>query len=92
MNISITKQHDIELDKKEIEGITNTDEYMVFLENMAFLFTKLCNYSDKLDLSQEQKRYRSTWNEILAITFFAGATLNEYQAHENQKHSRDHRI
>lgn len=59
MNISITKQHDIELDKKEIEGITNTDEYMVFLENMAFLFTKLCNYSDKLDLSQEQKRYRS---------------------------------
>lgn len=59
MNISITKQHDIELDKKEIEGITNTDEYMVFLENMAFLFTKLCNYSDKLELSQEQKRYRS---------------------------------
>ena len=65
MNISITKQHDIELDKKEIEGITNTDEYMVFLENMAFLFTKLCNYSDKLDLSQEQKRYRSNMERNL---------------------------
>lgn len=59
MKVSITKQHDIELDKKELEGITNTDEYMVFLENMAFLFTKLCNYSDKLELSLEQKRYRS---------------------------------
>lgn len=65
MNISITKQHDIELDKKEIEGITNTDEYMVFLENMAFLFTKLCNYSDNLDLSQEQKRSRSNMERNL---------------------------
>lgn len=59
MNISITKLHDIKLDKKEIEGITNADEYMVFLENMAFLFTKLCNYSDSLELTAEQKRYRS---------------------------------
>mgnify|MGYP006912740558 CR=1 FL=1 len=65
MKVSITKQHDIELDKKEIEGITNTDEYMVFLENMAFLFTKLCNYSDKLELSQEQKRYRSNMERNL---------------------------
>ena len=65
MNISITKLHDIKLDKKEIEGITNADEYMVFLENMAFLFTKLCNYSDKLDLSQAQKRYRSNMERNL---------------------------
>ena len=56
MNISITKQHGVELDKKELEGIANADDFMVFLENMAFLFTKLCNYSDKLELTQEQKR------------------------------------
>lgn len=65
MNISITKLHDIKLDKKEIEEITNADEYMVFLENMAFLFTKLCNYSDKLELSPEQKRYRSNMERNL---------------------------
>lgn len=59
MNISITKNHDIELDKKELEGIKTATEFMVFLENMAFLFTRLCNYSDKLELTQEQKRYRS---------------------------------
>lgn len=58
MNISITKNHDIELDKKELEGIKTATEFMVFLENMAFLFTRLCNYSDKLELTQEQKRYR----------------------------------
>lgn len=65
MNISITKLHDIKLDKKEIEEITNADEYMVFLKNMAFLFTKLCNYSDKLELSPEQKRYRSNMERNL---------------------------
>nr|DAQ63658.1 MAG TPA: hypothetical protein [Caudoviricetes sp.] len=32
---------------------------------MAFLFTKLCNYSDKLDLSQAQKRYRSNMERNL---------------------------
>lgn len=58
MNISITKNHDIELDKKELEGIKTATEFMVFLENIAFLFTRLCNYSDKLELTQEQKRYR----------------------------------
>lgn len=58
MNISITKNHDIELNKKELEGIKTATEFMVFLENMAFLFTRLCNYSDKLELTQEQKRYR----------------------------------
>lgn len=66
MNISITKLHDIKLDKKEIEGIKNADEYMVFLENMAFLFTKLCNYSDSLELTVEQKRYRSNMERNLA--------------------------
>ena len=65
MNISITKLHDIKLDKKEIEGITNADEYMVFIENMAFLFTKLCNYSDNLKLTAEQKRYRSNMERNL---------------------------
>lgn len=58
MNISITKNHDIELEKKELEGIKTATEFMVLLENMAFLFTRLCNYSDKLELTQEQKRYR----------------------------------
>lgn len=66
MNISITKLHDIKLDKKEIEGIESADEYMVFLENMAFLFTKLCNYSDNLKLTAEQKRYRSNMERNLA--------------------------
>ena len=65
MNISITKQHGVELDKKELEGIANADDFMVFLENMAFLFTKLCNYSDKLELSQEQKRCRSNMERNL---------------------------
>lgn len=65
MNISITKQHGVELDKKELEGITNADDFMVFLENMAFLFTKLCNYSDKLELSPEQKRHRSNMERNL---------------------------
>lgn len=65
MNISITKLHGIKLDKKEIEGITNADEYMVLLENMAFLFTKLCNYSDNLELTAEQKRYRSNMERNL---------------------------
>lgn len=65
MNISITKNHDIELDKKELEGIKTATEFMVFLENMAFLFTGLCNYSDKLELTQEQKRYRSNMERNL---------------------------
>jgi hypothetical protein len=65
MNISITKNHDIELDKKELEGIKTATEFMVFLENMAFLFTRLCNYSDKLELTQEQKRYRSNMERNL---------------------------
>lgn len=65
MNISITKLHGIKLDKKEIEGITNADEYMVLLENMAFLLTKLCNYSDNLELTAEQKRYRSNMERNL---------------------------
>lgn len=65
MNISITKQHGVELDKKELEGIANADDFMVFLENMAFLFTKLCNYSDNLELTQEQKRYRSNMERNL---------------------------
>lgn len=65
MNISITKNHDIELDKKELEGIKTATEFMVFLENMAFLFTRLCNYSDKLELTQEQKRYRSNMEQNL---------------------------
>ena len=66
MNISITKLHDIKLDKNEIEEIKSADEYMVFLENMAFLFTKLCNYSDSLELTAEQKRYRSNMERNLA--------------------------
>lgn len=66
MNISITKNHDIELDKKELEEITTETEFMVFLENMAFLFTRLCNYSDKLEVSQEQKRYRKNMERNLA--------------------------
>ncbi len=66
MNISITKNHDIELDKKELEEITTETEFMVFLENMAFLFTRLCNYSDKLEISQEQKRYRKNMERNLA--------------------------
>lgn len=66
MNVSITKLHDIKLDKKEIEGIKSADGYMVFLENMAFLFTKLCNYSDSLELTVEQKRYRSNMERNLA--------------------------
>lgn len=65
MNISITKNHDIELDKKELEGIKTATEFMVLLENMAFLFTRLCNYSDKLELTQEQKRYRSNMERNL---------------------------
>lgn len=65
MNISITKNHDIELDKKELEGIKTATEFMVFLENMAFLFTRLCNYSDKLELTQEQKRCRSNMERNL---------------------------
>ena len=65
MNISITKNHDIELDKKELEGIKTATEVMVLLENMAFLFTRLCNYSDKLELTQEQKRYRSNMERNL---------------------------
>ena len=65
MNISITKNHDIELDKKELEGIKTATEFMVFLENMAFLFTRLCNYSDKLELTQEQKRNRSNMERNL---------------------------
>ena len=65
MNISITKNHDIELDKKELEGIKTATEFIVFLENMAFLFTRLCNYSDKLELTQEQKRYRSNMERNL---------------------------
>lgn len=65
MNISITKNHDIELDKKELEGIKTATEFMVFLENMAFFFTRLCNYSDKLELTQEQKRYRSNMERNL---------------------------
>lgn len=65
MNISITKNHDIELDKKELEGIKKATEFMVLLENMAFLFTRLCNYSDKLELTQEQKRYRSNMERNL---------------------------
>lgn len=65
MNISITKNHDIELDKKELKGIKTATEFMVLLENMAFLFTRLCNYSDKLELTQEQKRYRSNMERNL---------------------------
>lgn len=65
MNISITKNHDIELDKKELEGIKTATEFMVLLESMAFLFTRLCNYSDKLELTQEQKRYRSNMERNL---------------------------
>ena len=65
MNRSITKNHDIELDKKELEGIKTATEFIVFLENMAFLFTRLCNYSDKLELTQEQKRYRSNMERNL---------------------------
>lgn len=65
MNISITKNHDIELDKKELEGIKTATEFMVLLENMAFLFTRLCNYSDKLELTKEQKRYRSNMERNL---------------------------
>lgn len=65
MNISITKNHDIELDKKELEGIKTATQFMVLLENMAFLFTRLCNYSDKLELTQEQKRYRSNMERNL---------------------------
>ena len=70
MNISITKNHDIELDKKELEGIKTATEFMVFLENMAFLFTRLCNYSDKLELTQEQKRYRSNMERNLGYYLF----------------------
>lgn len=58
MEVSISKRHDIKLNKAELESLKTVNEYMVFLENMGFLFIKLCNYSDKFELTPEIKRHK----------------------------------
>lgn len=66
MEISVSKKHDITLNKEELDSIKTVDDYMVFLENMGFLFIKLCNYSDKFELTPERKRYKINMERNIA--------------------------